>query len=190
VVARSVRATEAERRRSLPGDDLIRDPLESFTHAITIRGVRREVWPWIVQMGATRGGWYSYDFIDNRGARSAERIVTELQDISVGSLMPAVAGATDGFFVLRLEPERALVLGWVPPRKRTPLTTWAFRLEDAGPDRTRLIVRARAASDYRLFGLPRWILRRLVPVVHSVMERRQLLGIARRVEGDRAGRAG
>ena len=65
---RSVRASRGERTRPLPGDELIPEPFASLTHAITIRRPRRDVWPWLVQMGAgTRAGWYSYDFIDKIG---------------------------------------------------------------------------------------------------------------------------
>ena len=98
---RSVRATDLERTRGLPGDELIAEPIGTLTHAITIRRPAREVWPWLVQMGAgSRAGWYSYDIIDNGRQRSAGRIVAELQHIGVGTLFPAVPGATDGFHVL------------------------------------------------------------------------------------------
>ena len=73
----SIRANPGERTRKLPGDDLIANPIGSVTHAITIRSSSRDVWPWLVQMGAGRAGWYSYDFAVSsswlgspRGARS------------------------------------------------------------------------------------------------------------------------
>ena len=69
-----VRATPSERALSLPGDDLIPLPVGSVNHAITIRRPPREVWPWLAQMGSGRAGWYAYDFIDNGGQHSAERI--------------------------------------------------------------------------------------------------------------------
>jgi len=78
---RSVRANNAERTPKLPGDDLVPNLLGSSTHAITIRSSRQDLWPWLAQMGAGRAGWYSYDFIDNGGHRSAERILPELQSI-------------------------------------------------------------------------------------------------------------
>ncbi|HYA63706.1 MAG TPA: hypothetical protein VED66_10900, partial [Candidatus Sulfotelmatobacter sp.] len=62
-----VRATPAETARTLAGDDLIPQPIGSVNHAITIRRPAREVWPWLVQMGAGRAGWYAYDFVDNGG---------------------------------------------------------------------------------------------------------------------------
>jgi hypothetical protein len=133
-------------------------------------------------MGAgTRGGWYSYDVLDNGGRPSARRIVPELQRIEVGMIFPAVPGATDGFSLLRFEPARFLVLGWLTAQ-RVPLMTWAFVLEDTAPGSTRLIVRARAGAGYRFFGLPWWLMRPLATSVHFAMQRKQLLGIARRAE--------
>jgi hypothetical protein len=179
---RSVRASHFEQKKTLPGDEVIPEPVGSLTHAITIRCPRHEIWPWLAQMGAgSRAGWYSYDFLDNGRRRSAERIVPELQGVSIGTLFPALPGATDGFVVIRFEPERFLVLGWPAP-DGTVLSSWTLALEEVGPDHTRLITRARGASAYPYFGLPAWLGRPVVRLVHFVMQRKQLLGIARRVE--------
>jgi len=100
--------------------------------------------------------------------------------------MPALPGVVEGFTVLRIEPERSLVLGWLPASGGPPLTTWAFVLEEPGPWVTRLLVRSRASSDYHPpFGLPDWATSTLVPLGHAVMERKQLLGIRQRVEAAR-----
>jgi hypothetical protein len=132
-------------------------------------------------MGAGRAGWYSYDFLDNGRSASADYIRPDLQDIGVGTVMPALPGAQDGLVVARVEPGCFLTLGWTGP-KGGYLTTWTFVLEPREPDSTRLIVRARAAQGYRLFGLPTWLSTIPARVVHFVMERKQLLGIARRAE--------
>lgn len=179
---RSVRATPDERTRPLPGDDLLAVTVGSLTHAVTIGRPPAEVWPWLVQMGAGRAGWYSYDRLDNGGRRSAERIVPELQRIEPGTLMPWLPGATEGFTVLRVEPGRHLIIGWVPEAGAPPRMTWTFVLEEPASGRTRLIVRARGGAGYSFFGLPRHLGMALVPVVHFVMQRKQLLGIAGRVE--------
>ncbi|HET6797812.1 MAG TPA: hypothetical protein VFH40_11680 [Gemmatimonadales bacterium] len=182
MVYRSVRARRGEGWRRLPGDDLIAEETDSLTHAITIRRPRHEVWPWLVQMGADRAGWYSYDAIDNGGRPSAEQIMPELQQVRVGDVFPAAPGVKEGFVLLQLETERFLVLGWLLP-DGTPMMTWAFVLEDAGENQTRLLVRARAGKSYRPpFGLPAWTARSLLPLGHFIMQRKQLLGIARRVE--------
>jgi hypothetical protein len=181
--SRTVQATRSERLRDLPGDELIDKPIASLTHAVTIRRTPREVWPWLVQMGAGRAGWYSYDFIDNGRVRSSDQIVPGLQRIDVGGILPALPGAADGFSVLRVERERVLVLGWIPKPQSPPMMTWAFVLEAAETGHTRLLVRARGGPGYQPpFGIPRLLSGTLLRCGHFIMERRQLLGIATRAE--------
>lgn len=137
----------------------------------------------LIQMGAgTRAGWYSYDVIDNGRRRSADRIVPELQTVAVGSLFPAVPGATDGFHVLEFDAGRSLVLGLRPASGKGPLMTWAFVLEEQPGGYTRLIVRARGGRDYPFYGLPPRLGMPVIRLGHAAMERRQLLGIASRAE--------
>jgi hypothetical protein len=76
-------ATDQEVRRAMPGDDLIAGAA-STTRAITIAAPPEQVWPWLVQLGYGRGGWYSYDWIDNDGQPSADRILPELQQPQIG----------------------------------------------------------------------------------------------------------
>ena len=182
MIHRSVRARGDELSRSLPGDELLATA-RSLTHAITIRASRHDVWPWLVQMGAGRAGWYSYDRIDNGGKHSLERIAPELQHIALGDVFPAMPGVTEGFIVLGYEAYRFLILGWLGPTG-TPVVTWSFVLNEAEPQSTRLIVRARGGDDYRPpFGLPQWTANTVVPLGHAIMQRKQLIGIARRAEG-------
>lgn len=179
---RSVRATEREASAALPGDELIPSALARLTHAITIHRPRRDVWPWLAQMGAgTRGGWYSYDLLDNGRHPSAMRVLPELQRVERGMVFRALPHVTDGFTVLEVQPERSIVLGFQRPGA-PPEVTWAFRLEDQGPDTTRLIVRASGGEDYRFRGLPAALTRPVIRLVHFVMERKQLLTIAKRAE--------
>jgi hypothetical protein len=176
-----IRATPTEKKEELPGDELIPQPIGTVTDAITIVRPARNVWPWLVQMGAGRAGWYGYDFIDNGGHPSADRILAEYQNAGVGCVMPAVPGVRDVFRVVRLEPERDLVLSWEQPNGRYR-TTWAFVLEQPRQGQTRLVVRGRVAEGYRPFGLPQWLAIPTGRVAHLIMERKQLLGIKRRVE--------
>ena len=170
----------------MPGDGDIPSPLASLTHGITILGPPAAVWPWLVQMGAgSRAGWYSYDALDNGRTPSATRIVPELQDVEVGTVFPAMPGVREGFVVRAIDPGRSLVLAWPEP-DGTPMVTWAFALHEETPATTRLLVRVRGRRDYRFRGLPTWLSAPVVRIVHFVMERRQLLGIAARVEARHA----
>jgi hypothetical protein len=180
---RSVRATACERERPLPGDEFIPNPIGSLTHAITIRSSRRGVWPWLAQMGAGRAGWYSYDVLDNDRQPSATEILPWFQQVTIGELFPALPGTTDGFVVLACECNSHLVLGWLSPRGDGPIVTWTFALEEIRPNCTRLIVRARGAQGYPFYGLPKLIGMPFVRFAHFIMQRKQLIGIARRVEG-------
>ncbi len=181
-----VRATDDERTRRFPGDEFIPAAVGTLTHAITIGDSPRAIWPWLIQMGAgSRAGWYSYDFLDNGRQASATRIVPELQHITVGTLFPALPGVTDGFLVLAFEQSRSLILGW-PNADGSPIVTWTFVLDQRPGNRTRLIVRVRAGQGYRFLGLPVWLSKPVIRLEHFVMQRKQLLGIARRVESPRA----
>ena len=178
----SVHATTDERARALPGDERIPHAIDTLTHGVTIRRAPRDVWPWLVQMGAgSRGGWYSYDWLDNGRQPSATHIVPALQHPAVGAIFPAMPGITEGFTLLAIEPERTLTLGW-PSQNGTLDVTWTFVLDEIAPGVTRLLVRVRGGPGYRFHGLPLWLTRRVVRVVHFIMQRKQLLGIASRAE--------
>lgn len=177
----STQATRREHLLALPGDELIRNAAGSLTNAITVHCDRRELWPWLIQMGADRAGWYSYDRLDNGGRRSSERIIRELQSPPVGAVFPALPGRLDGFVLLESEPPKWLVLGWPTPDGEL-MVTWSFMLHEIDENTTRLIVRARGSDAYRFHGLPKAVGFWLARVVHVFMERKQLVEIARRAE--------
>ena len=80
-------ATDAEVDRSLPGDDLVAYPKGDYTHAITIRASAAEIWPWLVQLGQGRGGFYGYEWIENLVGcqiHNADHIIPEFQHLEVG----------------------------------------------------------------------------------------------------------
>jgi hypothetical protein len=126
--------------RALPGDERIPEAIDTLTHGVTIRRAARDVWPWLVQMGAgSRGGWYSHDWLDNGRTPSVARIVPELQHPTIGTIFPALPGVAEGFTLLAIEPERMLTLGWLAP-DGTPEVTWTFILNEVAPGVTRLLV--------------------------------------------------
>jgi len=181
---------------------MIPDPLFTSTHAITIDAPPEQVWPWIAQMGAGRGGWYSWDVIDNGALPSASRVSADLQQVVPGDIMPAVPGATDAFIVSAAEPPRDLLLT-VPDGHGGHAVAWEHALFPLDGGRTRLIVRARASSHWvdlacakppsghrRIFierayaalaRLPRPLLISVAAFGHRIMEARHLRGIQRRV---------
>ncbi|HEY6029312.1 MAG TPA: hypothetical protein VIU44_02045, partial [Gaiellaceae bacterium] len=109
-MARNAGATCAERRAPLPGDEVVPDARGSSTMATTIEAPPEAVWPWLVQMGYGRAGWYSWDRLDNGGVPSADEIRPEWQEIAVGDRLPSTRDGRSWFEVVELEPERALVL--------------------------------------------------------------------------------
>jgi hypothetical protein len=127
-------ATDQESTERLAGDDLIASADLTATRAITIRASADRVWPWIAQLGQGRGGFYSYDFLENLvrcDIHSADRIVPAWQDVQVGDevrFAPEV-----GLVVAALEQGRSLVLrGRVPLGNAAPPYdfTWTFALRD------------------------------------------------------------
>ena len=185
----SIRATDEEKTCQLPGDERIPQPIDTLTHGITIRRSPRDVWPWLVQMGAgERAGWYSYDWLDNGRRPSATRIMPELQHPAVGSIFPALPGVTDGFTLLAIEPARVLMLGWLAPYGALHVT-WTFVLDERSPGVTRLLVRVRGGPAYRFLRLPVPLTRLVARAVHFIMQRKQLLGLAARAEARVSGGA-
>jgi hypothetical protein len=117
-----------EAARTLPGDELVAEARSSDTRGITIEAPAELVWPWLVQMGYGRGGWYSIDQLDMRGP-SADRIVEEWQSLAIGDVVPTHPGG--GFAVKVLEPGRALVL-YADTATMQPSEPTAFEAVPAG----------------------------------------------------------
>lgn len=176
-------STEAERAQPLPGDELVVDA-EQQTHAITIEAPPEAVWPWLVQMGQGRAGFYSHDRLERLvGAdiRNADRIHPEWQHLAVGDLIrtyrPMPRFEPLGWTVGAIEPPRLLVVH-EPVRAGVINSSWAFVLEDAG-DRTRLLSRWR----FRRRGIGHTIFKRFAfDPAHFIMETGVLHGLKRRVE--------
>ena len=147
-------ATDEEVKRTLPGDELVHHPDVNLTRAITIRARPAEVWSWLVQIGQGRGGYYSYDRLENLMGlkmKTADAINPEWQHIHAGDIIPAEPGGK-GFKVLVVEPKRELVIGSVEAndegvfegfKQMFPAFTWAFVFTEVDSEHTRLICRLR-----------------------------------------------
>jgi len=180
-----------ENTRPLPGDELLPDALEQVTHGLTIAANPEAIWPWLVQMGCQRAGYYSVDVLDNGGVPSAREVHPELQRLVIGDVLPATPDSPDGFEVLRIEPNQLLVLGGLfdgEANRQLPFAasrprrywqvTWAFVLEPLDAQRTRVHARARAAFPARAH-----LHASSIRFVHHFMQAAQLRHLAARVEG-------
>jgi hypothetical protein len=184
-------ADEASRR--LPADDIVRQSHPPATRAITIRDASSAIWPWLVQMGQGRGGFYSYSWLENltgAGIRNATRIVPEWQRLKVGDAIP-LHPRLPPLRVAEMVPNQLLVLqfssqtgGSADERpSQQILWTWTFVLQGQNEDETRLLVRTRSCWGQRWPGTLCYYL--LLEPGHFVMERRMLRTIRQRVESCR-----
>ena len=186
-------ATPHETIRSYPGDELVPDPDGGATMATILPAPPERIWPWLVQMGGGRAGWYSWDWLDNHGEPSADRVVPEWQNLEVGRHLK---GPTNWWSVVVLEPNCTLVLqssyGLLTGRSIDPRSDlrprvyvdgiWGFHLRPAAGGRTRLVIRTRSRSRPRLFGRPFTLL--LGEPVHFIMQTRQFHNLRTRVGAD------
>jgi hypothetical protein len=177
----------------MPGDGIVPKPRFVITHGITIDAPPEDVWPWLVQMGWHRGGWYTARWVDKllfpANRPSVAHIIDHLQDLHVGDFIPDGAPETEcGFVVEELEALRLLVLhstshlplDWRRTGKASIDWTWVFSMVplDSG-DRTRFIFRWRAATKPWWLTLSTWAV--IVPA-DFVMSRDMLRGVKRRAE--------
>ncbi len=189
-------ATADEVRRPLPGDEIVANAGGQETRAITIQAPVDRVWPWVAQIGQDRGGFYSFDLLENLvGCEmpTVNRLRPDRQSWRVGDklwMYPSGRVGGVGFATLRvLVPGRALAFGThaIGTRPTAPDDgSWAFVLEPAGEGATRLLVRGRGAAGRSLMGVA--FDRSIFEPVHFVMERRMMLGIAELAEGSTRGR--
>jgi hypothetical protein len=171
-------ATAAETARAMPGDDLVLRVQYCSTRAVTIAAPPSAVWPWLVQVGCTRGGFYSNDLLDNQGRPSATTIMAEFQHFAPGQLVKmtpsATAEAGTAFTVHSFSAAE-----WLLWSKAD--STWSWTLTPLGSGSTRLVTRVRARYDWTkpFAGLTAMI---LMEFGDFAMLRRMLRGIKARAE--------
>lgn len=185
-------ASDDEVSGPYPGADVVPEGRRGPTMAVTINAPPDQVWPWLVQMGGDRAGWYSWDRLDNGGRPSAREVHPEWQDLAVGDYVKywrGSQGAVDAWQVAVLEPNRFLGFHGLtdlrlntldPSQPRPDAYTeglWGFWLNELPGGRTRLVI-----GGYETFR-PRWLggLLSFFPVVW-VMQARMMSVLKRNVE--------
>lgn len=178
-------ATSSERLMALPGDEIVEDAAAQSTRAMTIDAPVADVWPWLAQLGQDRGGFYSFDLLENLvGCEmpTTDFLRPDKQHWQIGDKLwmypPNKAGGA-GFATLRtFVPER--VLGFATRIVGTPLAapengSWTFVLQPLDARSTRLLVRGRGTARHALAAVGfDWL---VFDPIHFAMERRMLLGI-------------
>jgi hypothetical protein len=168
-------ATDEEVAQAMPGDEIQPQPIFNATRAITIHARPGQIWPWLVQIGYQRAGWYGYDWIDNDGLPSADRIIPQLQHLKVGDDMPIWKG--NNYKVVAVEPNHYLV--WESESGRDSMTLALYPLDAS---HTRLVWRKHDAP-YQWTSPSIVIPQLFSDGVDMIAIRQNLLGIKARAEG-------
>jgi hypothetical protein len=167
-------ATDEEVARSLPGDDIVKKPSFNATRAVTIEARTEDIYPWIVQIGSKRAGWYSLDWIDNAGIPSARQIIPDLQRMEVGDFVPMTPDGKNGMWVKACESGHYML--WWDQKDNA---IWLWWLEPVDATHTRLITRLRVRYAWNSI----WLLYYLLQDVGDIfMMRKCMLGIKQRAE--------
>jgi hypothetical protein len=190
-------ATPEEASRPLPYDELVSDPTWNATRAVTVEARPGQIWPFLVQLGWGRAGWYGYDWADNGGRPSTWAILPEHQQLEVGKDFPmspwtamyCVAFEAPRFMLWRgraeagTRPADAAGEGSGDGRRTQRLVTgagtWLWYLDPIDERRTRLITRMRDRYDWTS---PMIVTQLLVDAFDFPFMRRVLLGIKERAE--------
>ena len=169
-------ATDEEVDRPMPGDLLNAHPSFSGTRAVTVRARPEHIWPWLVQMGYRRAGFYSHDRLDNDGIPSADRIMPEYQDLKVGDRIPMAPNSYAE--VVEMDPGRSML--WVfRVDGQWENATWAWGIYEEDAQHTRLVSRLRITYKW---ARPSIVQMLVTDAVELVMMRKCLLGIRDRAE--------
>lgn len=167
-------ARDNEIKQAMPGDNIVGKPSFNATRAVTIYAPAERIYPWIVQMGVTRAGWYSYDLLDNLARPSAENILPEHQNTQVGDV---IAMSPDGKQGMRVKDfsKNKWMLWW----DNIGDSSWVWEIYPEGETYSRLVTRVRVK--YRWFS-PAILFHLIIEFFDILMMRKCMLGIKRRAE--------
>lgn len=171
-------AMDEEINVSYPGDELVPDPRITYTRAVSIVAAPEEIYPWIAQLGADKGGMYSYTWLEaliQCPQTNADRIHEEWQGLEVGDkvLMCPDENMPPAYLVAMIEENQTIVLGH--KEKNDWVEVWQFNLVPQDDGTTRLVIRSRSAAEG-------WFWDAIRPG-EFIMMRRMMLGIKERAEG-------
>lgn len=167
-------ARDEEVLQAMPGDEIVERPTFNATRGVTINARPEDIYPWIVQIGLGRAGWYSYDLLDNLARRSAESIHPEHQNIQIGDLIPLSPDGKQGMVVNDFT-NNEWMLWW----DKQGGVSWLWALDPIDEERTRLITRVRVRYAWLS---PAILFHLLIEFADIVMMRKCMLGIRRRAE--------
>lgn len=170
-------ATAEEVSRYMAGDELLESPELNATRAVEIKASPDQIWPWIVQMGYGRAGFYGFDVLDNGGIPSADCIIPKFQDLNVGD---SIQLGGPFMQVIEMDPQKSML--WVFLKGAGPWedATWSWGLYKIDDERTRLVSRLR--QKYTFSSAQETISWSLIDAVEILMMRTTLLGIKHRAE--------
>lgn len=171
-------ASSDEISASLPGDELVPSPNIGYTRAVSINASPEQIYPWIVQLGADRGGWYSYEWFETNVLHckntNADRIHEEWQGLEVGGQVKMCPDEKmpPAYEVARMDPDQAIVLGHQDGERWVEV--WQFVMVPQEDGSTRLIIRSRSEMGGWFWNIMR--------PGEFIMMRGMMLGIKERAE--------
>ncbi len=167
-------AADEELAMVMPGDSIVTHPHFNATRAVTVKACPKHLYPWVVQMGLGRGGWYSYDLIDNLAKPSSKTILPEFQNIKRGMLIPMSPDQKLGIYVLDYQyPD------WILWGDKKGENTWLWLFNQKDEEHTRLITRVRLHYNWLS---PDMIFNLALDAGDIIMMRKCLFGIKERAE--------
>jgi len=187
-------STDEELQKKLQGDELVKNVKGWYQHAININAAPADVWLWIVQLGQNKGGFYSYELLENivgSRIRTADDIIPKFQNTVIGDQVAMTPKAAP-YIVASIEPNQAFVLQLrvnlqtqVTVDNTQPLpdkyqdSSWVFFLEETTEGTTRLI--SRSCNDWNQSKANTFIYG-MFGVISQAMDRKMLKGIKKRAE--------